>query len=212
MEGLRNGDLAAVMSAFAWDTMRKHTTLASAAQLNSYYSGTNAWPVFPEGSELLEQLDLAELAKQRLNRLALSLADFLTDGAVFKDQQWVIQRKLPVRSEEETDAVYALFDETRLEQLGELGNIRFLPPSDHVPGFTQENAQKAAERYRVLYGADELSDVIAVFTLGGEEYVIMPQLLRYGDRWYISTLNSILSIVCDIPLQNCALCKLSAVK
>ena len=211
LEGLRNGDLAAVMSAFAWDTMREHTALASAAQLNGYYSGTNAWPVFPEGSELLEQLDLAELAKQRLNRLALSLADFLTDGAVFKDQQWVIQRKLPVRSEEETDAVYALFDETRMEQLGELGNIRFLPPSDYVPGFTQENARKAAERYRVLYGADELSDVIAVFTLGGEEYVIMPQLLRYGDRWYISSMNSISAMICNLPLTNCALCRLSDV-
>ncbi len=34
-------------------------------------------------------------------------------------------------------------------------------------------------------------------------------LLRYGDRWYISTLNSISAIICNVPLTNCALCKLS---
>ena len=55
-------------------------------------------------------------------------------------------------------------------------------------------------------------EILFTTTIGEEEFVIMPQLLRYGDRWYISTMNSILSIVCNVPLQNCALCKLSAVK
>ena len=212
LEGLRDGDLAKVMSAFAWDTMREHTDLATAALSTSYYSGTNNWPVFPEGSTMLKQLDLAELAKQRLSRLALSLADFLTEGAIFNDQQWMIQRRLPVRSEEDADAVLALFDDTRTELLGGLSNIRFFQPSDYVPGFTSENIQKAEERYRVLYGADELADVIAVFTIGGEEYVIMPQLLRYGDRWYISTLSSVSANLCNLPFTNCALCKLSDVR
>jgi hypothetical protein len=212
LEGLRDGDLGKIMSAFAWDTMREHTSLTTVALTNGYYSGTNNWPVFPEGNALLKQLDLAELAKQRLSRLTLSLADFLTEGAIFEDQQWVKQRRLFVRSEEEADAVLALFDETRTEQLDGLSNIRFFQPSDYVPGFTTEKIQKAEERYRVLYGADELADVIAVFTIGGEEYVIMPQLLRYGDRWYINTMNSVTAIICNMPLTNCALCKLSALQ
>jgi hypothetical protein len=41
--------------------------------------------------------------------------------------------------------------------------------------------------------------------------VIMPQLLRYGDRWYISSMNSISAMICGLPLTNCALCRLSDV-
>ena len=212
LEGLRDGDLGKSMSAFAWDTMRDHASLTTAALTNGYYSGTNNWPVFPEGNALLKQLDLAELAKQRLSRLTLSLADFLTEGAIFEDPQWTMSLRLFARSEEEADTVLALFDETRTEQLGGLSNISFFQPSDYVPGFTAEKIQKTEERYRVLYGADELADVIAVFTIGGEEYVIMPQLLRYGDRWYINTMNSVTAIICNMPLTNCALCKLSALQ
>jgi hypothetical protein len=72
-----------------------------------------------------------------------------------------------------------------------------------------ERIQKAEESYRVLYGADELADVIAVFTLGGEEYVTMPQVMRYGDRWYISTMNSVAAMLCGVSSTNCTFFKLS---
>lgn len=140
------------------------------------------------------------------------MRSYLTDGSIYADSRWIMQNRLPVRNEEEADAVAAMFDENRMQLLGTLGNIRMASPYDIVPAYASENIQEIKERYRMQYGADELKEIICVFTVGGEEYVIMPQLLRYGDRWYISTLNSILSIVCDIPLQNCALCKLSAVK
>jgi hypothetical protein len=49
----------------------------------------------------------------------------------------------------------------------------------------------------------------ALFTLGGEEYVTMPQVLRYGDRWYISTMNSVAAMLCGVSSTNCAFFKLS---
>ena len=212
LEGLRTGDLSAVMGAFAWSTMRQHSSLKEAALKTGYYAGKTSWPVFPDENVMLNQLDLAMLAKNRLNRLTMALADYLTDGSIYADSRWVMQRRLPVRDEEEAKAVTALFDESRMQLLSTLGNIRMASPNDIVPGYASESIQSAKERYRMQYGADELTEILCTFTIGEEEFVIMPQLLRYGDRWYISTMNSILSIVCNVPLQNCALCKLSAVK
>ncbi len=209
LDGLRQDDLSAVMGAFAWETMRRNTSLRTAVLTTTYYSGTKNWPVFAEGNDMLEQVDIVMHAKTRVNRLAMSLVDYYTDGALFSDQQWIIQHRLPVRSEEDADAVLAMFDEKRNEQLGTLDNIRFSSPKAVVPASSMNTIQENMERYRKLYGADEITELIAAFTIAGEEYVIMPQLLRYGDRWYISTLNSISAIICNVPLTNCALCKLS---
>lgn len=211
LEGLRLGDLEKIMSAFAWDTMRQRTVLGTAVQATAYYSGTNNWPVFPEGNAMLGQLDLAMQGKLRLSKLALSLVDYATQGAVFNDQQWMIQRRLQVRGEEEADAVIALFDTDRMEQLATLDIISIGTASDMLPQNAVKTVRDNAERYRTMYGADELTELVAVCTIGGEDYVIMPQLVRYGERWYISTMNSVAAMICNMPMANIALCKLSAI-
>ena len=212
LDGLRRGDLNAVMSAFGWDTVARHTDLSVYCLETAYYSGSNAWPVFPAGNSLLEQADSAMLVKLRLNRLVYSLADYYTDGAIFDSADWARQGGLPVRSKEDAKAVLGLFDEDRAKRLGALSDISFVSPQEFGQGYNSEALRQNTERYRAAYGADELTELIAVFDIGGEKYVIMPQLLRYGERWYIGNMSSIAAAVFELPLAKCALCRLAEVK
>ena len=56
-------------------------------------------------------------------------------------------------------------------------------------------------------GADELTNIAAHFTIDGEEYLVAPQLVRYGDRWYIVSMEGILSAMMDISPEDIWLCK-----
>ena len=82
-------------------------------------------------------------------------------------------------------------------------DIRFVAPEAVAPEYaTSEDIRKTLEKYRVMYGADELTNIAAHFTIDGEEYLVAPQLVRYGDRWYIVSMEGILSAMMDIPPED----------
>ena len=70
-----------------------------------------------------------------------------------------------------------------------------------------EDIRNTLEKYCVLYGADELTNIAAHFTIDGEEYLVAPQLVRYGDCWYIVSMEGVLSAMMGISPEDIWLCK-----
>lgn len=45
--------------------------------------------------------------------------------------------------------------------------------------------QEIVERWRLVYSADETMDIIVVLEINSEEYIMMPTVIRYGEKWWI---------------------------
>ena len=208
LSGLKKNSLNTMMEAFAWESLAGHATLRSVALGRSYYQGAGNWPVFPDDNPLLEQIDMGMMVKWRLEGLRLGMVNYATNGAVYDLQEGITKRALGVRGDEEARAVAALFDPGRVDRLDTLDDIRFVAPEAVAPEYAaSEGIRNTLEKYRVMYGADELANIAALFTIDGEEYLVAPQLVRYGDRWYIVDMQGVLSAVMGISPEDIWLCK-----
>jgi len=77
--------------------------------------------------------------------------------------------------------------ESAIDQIKVNGVYRAEDPSvkAYVPrSYYNERLQENLEKFRSTIGADEMAEVIALFTFNGDEYVQLMQCVRYGDRWY----------------------------
>ena len=208
LSGLKMNSLNTMMEAFAWESLAGHATLRSVALGRSYYQGAANWPVFPDDKPLLEQIDMGMVVKWRLEGLRSTMVNYATNGAFYDSQEWITKRPLGVRGDEEARAVAALFDPSRVNRLDTLDEIRFVAPEVIAPEYaTSEDIRKTLEKYCVMYGADELTNIAAHFTIDGEEYLVAPQLVRYGDCWYIVSMEGVLSAMMGISPEDIWLCK-----
>lgn len=194
LEGLRQGDLAMMLSAFAWDSLLQNVSFRSAALEARYYDG-RVWPAFPEGSRLLDSLDACGLAERRIDAIRASLLRYAaSEIMVYSD--WVKANGVFVQRKE-ASAFAGRFSVSRMEALKGLEIIRFLQPREISEDYTEELAEDR-DSVRILYGADERIDLAVRFQIPGltETFTVMPELARYGNRWYITRL--------DGPLANMA--------
>ena len=208
LSGLIENSLNTMMEAFAWESLARHSTLRGMALGRSYYQGAANWPVFPDGSPLLEQIDMGMMVKWRLEGLRNTMVNYATGGAIYDSQEWQTRFALTVHSDEDAYRVASLFDQDCMDRLSTLDDIRFVAPEVIAPEYAaSEDIRNTLEKYRVMYGADELSNIVALFTVDGEEYLVAPQLVRYGDRWYIVDMQGVLSAVMNISPEDIWLCK-----
>ena len=95
---------------------------------------------------------------------------------------------VPLKDDEEADEFFKKFDASRLEKLTAMSDIHFLSPDSVTENrYSSEKMQENIERQRDMYGADELSDCVAVAAVGDETLFFAPTAARYGDKWYLIT-------------------------
>ena len=66
-------------------------------------------------------------------------------------------------------------------------------------------AVKSMEAFQKIYGADELKDVLAAADVDGEILVINPMIARYGDKWYMVSVDGTAFSFLGIEAQKAAL-------
>jgi len=71
--------------------------------------------------------------------------------------------------------------------------------------YSGENNAENIDRSRLVYGADEMIDVIIFLSIDNEEYVMIPSLVRYGDRWWVLSRSGNLGVFLNFsPYQYMA--------
>ena len=97
---------------------------------------------------------------------------------------------------ESTDAfIENAIDMSRLESLSSITDIKVYTPEDAIKegllseNYLNERNQANLETYRLMYGADELVDRMITFKLGQELYGFAPFIARFGDRWYLYSMD-----------------------
>ena len=74
--------------------------------------------------------------------------------------------------------------------------------SDYNKTYTSESNQRILEQMKRIYGADELVDVIIILDVDQEEYVLMPNIVRYGNKWFIFNTGGNLATLCNISWNS----------
>ena len=208
LDGLKEQNLPRMLGAFAWETMSERVSMK---QSILYYGvdQRTIWPGFPEDSGMLSRLNLLQLAERRMEPIRSSLFSFITGNYLESSQDWLKMRRIPLRTDEEADAFLSLFGWDWAGKLSTIGNIRIVRPEEAFPGYGSENMRNNREKTRRMYGADEVTDLAAAFTIGDVQYAFAPQLLRYGDKWYLGNISGMLSAMMGIPASESALYRMS---
>lgn len=184
LEGLRNLDVQQMLGAFAWETQNSRYLIeAELLRLNTYIPSMSPG-LFPKNS-LLTSANLEEIRANETYRIYATIGVYVTPESYEQGMTFA-----PIDSEE-GKAFLQGFRYDRLEKLAGLTNIRFLTPDlvtkDH---FSTPTNQKNFEEQNAKYGADQVVDIVAVADAGDEFLMVIPTVARYGDRWYLVSLNS----------------------
>ena len=69
-----------------------------------------------------------------------------------------------------------------------------------------ENFEKQTRQY----GADEVVNVVAAADIGGEILAVAPTVARYGEKWYLVSVGSMVSNILGIDMNHQAFSVLPA--
>ena len=201
LDGLKNLDFEQMLGAFAWETMISHLSVKDyLLRLNAYTS--SAVPQFPGESDMARTVNLEAMREQEADLIYRSL-----EGMLYNDQYALgsVQDGITVilRDEDSIREYMQSFDFRELDKLAGMTNIRF-PSVEAATGgsFSGEEIQKFIDRQYAWYGADEIVAVPAVADIGDEKLFVAPTAARYGDRWYLVTLNSSVSSALGLTINQ----------
>ena len=205
--GLQKMDLDQMLDSFGFETQAAHIHFDKTLERTGAYVHTSI-PAFPDGTAFFDSIN-AELAKQNIVRqIGLSVLSYLYPETDVLNPIRIGEKSETFKTPD--DFISTVFDTSRLEQLATLDNIEIYEPQALISlgilnqRYLEERIQNNIETQRQIYGADELSDRIAVFTIGGEHYAFAPSVARFGNRWYVYSVLGYAGISLNIDMANAA--------
>jgi len=205
VEGLKERDLDKMLSAFDWETLEAHRTLANMLRQNRSYNAGSTAPSLPSDGGMLSALNVMQLKIQTVNLIRMSILHFLATGPLEKGSLAEavngVGSSFPV-DEADVDSFIAQFDVARMESLGRIENVQVTDPETVLGQPLPESALKNQEVVRVMNGADELRDLAITFEIDGSRFVCFPGFARYGDRWTMYILLGTAGVVYGVPSTN----------
>ena len=197
MDGLAAGDLDAMVSTFAVETFADNFDLRAYLERIGAYSASVTPVLVPAETPFTQALGVeqrhAEVIGQiRFQFLALADPDLepteminLTDGTTLDDFYNGL-----VTAVAEVD-------------LAEVGSFTFVPMADVDPSaaedYASEQNQANLEELGDVFGADEITDLVVSFTIGGQEFLAFFSVVRYGDAWWVERLGGNFANLMGIP-------------
>ena len=213
LEAYNAGDVQGMLSTFAIETYVEHLDRKEQVKRLSAFMMTNL-DVLPMPNDFLRDL----LVSMRLGELSQSVyrqylyyawPDGYGDMYMannFKGQEGELS--------DVVDEFYSHFDQA--EATGWVGNVElvgFLQPGElgeYGERFSGERTQENIEKTRVIHGSDEIANMAMYLRLGGVDYIQFMQCERYGEKWYNTTTQSVLSMIVGLESYAGGLLRLDA--
>ena len=207
VEGLKERDLDKMLSAFDWEALEAHRTLANVLRQNKGYNAGATTPSLPGDGGMLSALNIIQQKAQTANLIRMSMLHFLATGPLEKGSLAEAVNSVGTFfhiDEASVDGFIAQFDVARMESLGRIENVQVTDPETVLGQPVPESALKSREVARVMYGADEMKDLAITFEIDGSRFACFPGFARYGDRWTMYVLVGTSGALFGIGVQNAA--------
>ena len=200
LEGLKNRNIQQMLGAFAWETQNSRYSLKDYI-LRMQCVNESAAIRMPAFGDLMAGSNLCSLRYAQANRICKALFCYVLAEA---DRFGEILEGFMIKfdGEEDIDAYIALHDNDRAGKLAGLSDVRFADPASVIPKYNTEQTKEILDRYRGIYGAEEIRELIGAADLDGETLLFNPILARYGDRWFMVTVQGIAFFLLGVDYQH----------
>lgn len=202
-DGLKNGNVQQMLQAFTWETQADRYSLKDYAS-RMLMINMNAPVRMQYDNAFMTELNLGSLRYYQSKKIYAAIRQYILEDEE-KAQDLTTGYRVDLREEEEIDAFVKCFDNSKADKLKRLGNVRLMDPGSLIERYNTDSVQNRLESYKNIYGADEIMETLAVADLEGETLVFNPVLIRYGDRWYIVTLEGSAFFILNIDSTRQAL-------
>lgn len=201
VEAFNRGDMPAMLSTFAIETYVDNVdTQAYVERVSAAYPSSPE--TIPIGNEYFRDVKVAlrygdiadELFRQYLFHNTPEAYADLANGY-----------SLPMyasETEKIPDYIAAMSDVPMTGWFGKIELVKFLDPGDLHEMYLDESNLKSIDRQRVTYGCDELVDVPVLLNIDCEEYLLIMQCARYGDRWFNYSLTGNLTFMMNLDIYS----------
>jgi len=199
MEGLKNLDFEQMLSAFAWETQMEHYDLQVFFERMLAYQPTMR-PRMPSVNDFVFSANVNVLRFYQADLIYRSIEAFiLGDDAPAKT---AAGRIVFEKDSNDVEVFLNKFENGRLEKLTQMTNIRFLSP-DAVTGnkFSSGPNPEQFIKQTACYGADETVNLVGMADVGNEILYCCPTICRYGDKWYLVSVNSYTSMIIGVAVD-----------
>ena len=193
VEGIKELDFEKILSAFAWETQASHYSVKKQIERARSFS-VSMKPRIPSDHPFAVTANLESLRSLQVDNLYKSL-EFLMMGEHYHNNMAV-----SLREDAEIAAFLDYFDDSRLDLLTGMTNVRFIAPEFVAGGvFLSEKNQEMFAKQTAVYCADEVRNIVALADLeNGETFYCCPTIARYGDKWYVVSTSSYISMFLGI--------------
>ncbi len=202
VDALKKGDLDALLSTFAQESYAEH--LDRRAYLTKSLIYLNARSVMFAGY-LPDSCDLAlslDAEGRRAYQLRLLYGQY---------QDLLLGDKLNEMKESTSQYIRTTDDEVRRELIAALNAktpfssvefVRFIPPEYLLESDMLGTYREFLAEYSVIYGVEELQDLVLLVRIDGEEYLLFLCVGKYDGRWYNISIGNIAALIWGRPLNN----------
>ena len=196
MEGLKNLDFEQMMSAFAWETQMEHYDLRVFFERMLSYQPTMR-PRMPSVNNFMFSANVNVLRFYQADLIYRSIeAYILGEDAPTNTSTGSISFQ---KDSDDVEIFLSKFDNGRLEKLSQMTSIRFLSPDALTDNkFSSGNNPESFISQTACYGADETVNLVGVADVGDETLYCCPTICRYGDKWYLVSVNSFTSMIIGV--------------
>lgn len=185
LNGLRDQDMNAMISAFAVESYVAHYDLEAMVERIRSYQPTLEVRL-PNTSEYTRQLNIASRRNQIAGTIANQYMSYNAPDALNEFLPTVLEDPEAV-----ADFMEEFERETEIYVFDDLVITDVLQPEDisdqYLYEANQENLTKQAKAFGA--GADEVDNLAITFAANGQTWLFCPQAVRYDGRWYLQSLQ-----------------------
>lgn len=182
LEGLKEMDYDKMLSAFAWESQISHFSVD--AYLKRLKSVQMSYiPRMPSNNDFLFSANVNAIRAKQTKYIYDSIEAYL------RGYSYNYAKTYSFDKEYEVDEYLALFNKEKIEKLTGMSNIRFLTP-DSITENKFSERKELIEKIYEPYCADEVDCIVALADVGDEILLFCPTVMRYGDKWYITSVDS----------------------
>lgn len=185
IEAMRENDLDGMTSTFAIETLVEN--MDTRAYIHRLSAATPAsWRAIPADNPYAQQIFVAMAYHDVINSLYYQYLLFTTAETEYAD----LGNGRPIRftGDDRSPAIDSFIEAMNAnpwsESLKTCEFVEWLDPASLHNAYTAEINQSNIDRQRLCHGADEMAHPCAHIRINGEDWMLLMECVRYGDKWY----------------------------
>ena len=196
--GLKDGDMDAMLSAFAVESYVEHYDLEAVVErLKSYQP--NLEIRLPNSNEYNQRLNVVTRRNQ--------IANLIMVQYMFYQAPDELSDYMPIMfsdSQEIQDFIDKFERDTENYIFEDLEITGTLEPEDFTDLYTSPTNQENIARQAKTFGADEddVANIAVKFEADGQTWIFCPQLVRYDGKWYLQSAQGNLAILIGMSVYT----------